>query len=140
MFDWLRQSKKVLPVAALTLLLIPAVVLVGKRQLSPKASNSISIQVSPGIIDQSSSPQIGKPVYLSATAVNDIGQPITSEVTYSWGISSTFPISPSLKTNDNLATFTPTSIGSGTLWVSAITSQSSAIKYLDICIGVPCPS
>lgn len=140
MSDWLRRSKKIILVVVLVLLLVPAVILVGIRQRSPKASNSISIQVNPGIVDQSSSPQIGKPVYLSATAVNDIGQPITSGVTYSWGISSTFPISPTFKPNDNLASFTPNSTGSGTLWVSAVTSESSAIKYIDICVGVPCSS
>lgn len=124
----------------LALLLVPAVILVGIRQLSPKASNAISIQVSPGAIDQSSSPQIGKPVYLSATAVDEVGRPITTGVSYIWGMSSNFPISPTFKPSNNLATFTPNSTGSGSLWVSAITSQSSAIKYLDICIGVPCPT
>lgn len=137
---WWRQSKKIIPVVVLTLLLVPAVILVGIRQLSPKASNAISVQVSPGAIDQSASPQIGKPVYLSATAVDEIGRPITSGVSYTWGISSNFSISPTFKPSNNLATFIPNSTGSGSLWVSAITSESSAIKYIDVCVGVLCPS
>ena len=137
---WWRQSKKIIPVAVLALLLVPAVILVGIRQLTPKASNAISVQVSPGAIDQSASPQIGKPVYLSATAVDEVGRPITTGVSYTWGISSNFPISPTFKPSNNLATFTPNSTGSGSLWVSAITSESSAIKYIDVCVGVLCPS
>ena len=133
------KIKSLLPVIGLVLILPVIVGAVKLRQLIiPKASNTLSVQVSPGAINQSQNPQIGKTVYLSATVVDDMGQPISGS-TYSWGLSTNFPISPKFNFSGPLANFTPTSTGSATLWVLANTSQGSATKNIDVCIGVPCP-
>lgn len=132
---------KFIPVVALGVLLSGSVVAVGMRQLlgAKAGSPTVTVQVAPGIVDDAHGAKIGKPFYLSAEAVDDNGQAL-SDATFSWGISSNFPISPIFKPNGKLASLTPLSSGSGTLWVTANSSIGAGVKSVDICVGVPCPS
>jgi|GEM_PF-2858153 len=134
---------KPLPALLVLLLLLPILVASVKivQRFFPKAAEApqlASVRIHPGEIVASPS---GQPMYLSAQSFDSAGNPIPSDITYIWGISSTNSVGNLIPdpNNTKLATFIPRNIGYGDLWVKALGSSFTTIASIPLYIGVPKP-
>ena len=135
------KAGAILAILALVIALPILVKSVRTRQLTRGQASvstfSSKVMINPGIIITDPG---AKPVYLSALAYDQGGNPIFSGVTYDWGVSSDGSLG-TLKTNNELAEFRPlNSTGSGLMWVNAKSSFGTFSGYVQICQGVPCPT
>lgn len=131
----------------LVLMLLPVVVFAALNPtiFSPKASTALpiaTVKINPGEII--TKPQ-GEQVHLSTLAYDTGGNPITSGITYQWGMSSTNSIGTIVQEQGNgaLGTFTPSAnIGRGDLWVRAFAGESQGMGSIPVYVGTnpPTPS
>ncbi len=129
----------------LVLVLLPVVVFAALNPtiFSPKASTTLPIavvKINPGEIIAK---PLGQEVHLSTLAFDTSGNPITSGVTYQWGMSSTNSIGTIVQEQGNgaLGTFTPSAnFGRGDLWVRAFTGTSQGLGSIPVFVGTNPPT
>lgn len=129
----------------LVLVLLPIVVFAALNPtiFSPKASTALpiaTVKISPGEIITK---PLGQEIHLSTLAYDTNGNPITSGVTYQWGMSSTNSIGTIVQEQGNgaLGTFTPSAnVGHGDLWVRATTSINQGIGSIPVYVGTTPPT
>lgn len=124
----------------LVLVLLPVVVFAALNPtiFSPKASTALPIsevKINPGEIITK---PLGEQIHLSTLAYDTGGNPITSGVTYQWGMSSTNSIGTIVQEQGNgaLGTFTPSAnVGRGDLWVRAFAGESQGMGSIPVYVG-----
>ncbi len=129
----------------LVLVLLPVVVFAALNPtiFSPKASTTLPIavvKINPGEIIAK---PLGQEVHLSTLAYDTGGNPITSSVTYQWGMSSTNSIGTIVQEQGNgaLGTFTPSgNVGRGDLWVRAFAGTSQGLGSIPVFVGTTSPT
>lgn len=140
------MNKRTIFFGLLILILLPILVVaaLNPTKLLPRASTTLTIatvHINPGEIITK---PLGEQIHLSTLAYDTSGNPISSGVSYQWGISSTNSVGTIIgeKGNDALGTFTPSgNIGRGDLWVRAFTATSQGTGSIPVYVGItPSPT
>lgn len=139
------MNKRTIFSGLLILILLPILVVaaLNKTKFLPRASTSLpiaTVHINPGEIITK---PLGEQIHLSTLAYDTSGNPITSGVSYQWGMSSTNSVGTIIgeKGNDALGTFTPSgNVGRGDLWVRAVTATSQGTGSIPVYVGVTPPT
>lgn len=134
------MNKRAIFFGLLILIVLPILVVAARRptKFLPRASTALpiaTVRIDPGEIITKS---LGDQIHLSSLAYDTNGNPITTGVSYQWGMSSTNSVGTIIgeKGNDALGTFTPSgNVGRGDLWVRAVTAISQVTGSIPVYVG-----